>query len=703
MRNVSADLVAASRSLAATPAAYLAVEDRPPMAERVDVTPVNIQTGDSNVASLCGPLADGLFLRVYADGAGNLWAQRATLLGGNQAAVNLGGTVAMDADTGSVVAVAGSGDVCRVVWIHSDRNYVKTRTTSDGGATWSAITDVPNLPSGVKWGIAAAWTTSGEVVFLDYDPDLLGHHLCAIRYNNGWGNAIDSGVGFWSVEHGGMAADGDPGDATTGVAYLLVIDGGNGNSRVRGMRFNAATQAWAGSAILLETEPLSGFDLRWPAILSKGRGANPLHLLAWMENFTGNPTYSRTVYVWTPDIFAAAPPTPWQYQSHGLRLGCLARDAALDYLAAGSYGYSWPRYTASAYQRRADLGPYIVKLDSKQAEDRAGTLTIHLADRDGQLADAGVVATDGQMLRPGSTLNLGLGYVTANGPEYGYHQGWTITEVWRRRVRAKSGGATSELVLTCVDALAWLENVTTYYTQIMANISNARLLSNCLALVSNSVFVESNTSTNLVKTLVSLQTQAPFSQLFKKLLNECGLIAIWRSTQSATATANGNGVSLYGYAYWSGGSHLHFGDGGTPIFDAIDGATLDEYTHFEVYGGRLNPLQPLPVAFGEYWDAAALRRHERPLALKWHDTNLTTNAACATVAGNLASRHRYHRQRTEVITPYDPAPELGDVAQVSDSFLGLADATRYVREIETHLDTVKGLYVTKFVLEASIV
>ncbi|MHB1133726.1 MAG: hypothetical protein ACYC4L_15240 [Chloroflexota bacterium] len=687
MRNLSASLLAAIRSPSRAPLLSLRVEDRPPVGERLEWQDL-VRSGPDSNGCRAARLADGRIVRVqltghlapYAiavcvdslSGAQNTWVQIATGVGYGQPAV-------CTWDSSILVA-----------WFHANGLTINWRLSSDAGATWGTVEVVstfiaPEYPR----ALALLWLNATDIIMAiayHVEPHAAPYndHVWLIRWRAGiWSPLGNQG----DLHPAGSIAIASP-DANTIHVWTACFSAAVGAALYH-QAFDTTSNAWLAPApvAIHAATPLSATQFSCITGAYLPDGATPRYLLGWIDHLSsGSTPPCQFVYCFTPDPALITVPL-----SH--RLGAAPQFAAWDFVAGAEHVYLvgaqsvWEaaRHTAS---RALDLPPeHILTLDLDQESNGGGHLVVRLDDEGARYAAAGQPGPL-RPLRPGSQVILGLGYRGAGGAERSYQADWWLARVHRQRQQ----DGTAVLVLECVDTWGWLERQTAPMTVLHAGKSVGDIVRRLLATVAARAALPADARLDTVVGALSVDVGERYADPLKRLLRENGYGLRFTTTQ----TGAGGPANLTATVYDAvpaplPAPDLDLGPAGIVPLALSRAAAAPQPNHVAVLGLGITNFA---YSYDDV-EQQAFQRTER-----WTARHLTTDAATQDVAERLLAWHDAARYVAEVTIPLHPTVEVGDVARLSDAWLGCADTPHLVRALRCRYHGRQGAYTTTLRLES---
>ena len=677
MRYPSETLLAAQLAASRAPSLSLRVEDRPPLADRLDWAEIPVAGLTYRRSSGAAAYDNGFVARIANTPAGDVAACYDDLTGPDPTWQQIGTGAA---PTGDSVCCCTIGDDAWFFWVSADGRHVYGRLASNHQASWGDTTEAFMLqeeqPGNVRAIAATAYTVDHVLLAIGVNPGGANpnDYLHVVRKTpTGWHLSTPTAGLWYDITGLAIAVHTATVDLTT---FIVVTDyTPETGSSLSVMGWGEAAETWHFSRLLIPGAPASGIEYRSPSIIYSPVDDVARFFIGYMEYFSATPADERPTYFWTTNPYRPGLPIPHQchdYNDWGMHF---VQTAAFFYLLGVDKGYKAPRYSS---QFLADLGPDLLAFDLRQDEARPGQLTIWLDDSTRKYHDAGEAGTN-LPLRPASQVILGLGYRTPAGPEQVFDANWWIVSTRREQYRAagaRQGPGTAALVLECIDTYAWLASLQSPYTTVWADYTVADLL---IAIVSHvagdySVVWQAELDRVLDNALVDVGDS--FIPLVRKLLRECGYTLRFQTNQ----TGEGGPASLY--AHFLPAFAYEVTDAARPIGAAGEAyvpgeayllAAAEEHheitpNHIEVYG---------PLYHGEAYDWPAVNSHH--VVVKHSTMQTTTDEETSQIAAALLAWETMSTRRAEVTIPYDVGLELADSVALTCPWLDLTAAPRFIR------------------------
>ncbi len=686
MRQLDAGLIAAQNSGRAKPAIFLAAEDRPLLAEHVRA----VRYGPSGRGSYNFAVSNGASNRdIYAafcwpDGRAFFYSD--DLLGTRGLARLVPGVTVQNRATLALLRDwPASGYLC-LFYIDAGGRTLRYLSSANGGLDWGAPQTIVAYASGAVLAMGATLTPQGPVLAL-----MLDDRLRLIYLSGGaWADLPLQNVSFAGCSS--LDLDCSPGDAAGLCGIVLNGQAADGASLVQAVQFSRGSLAFSGPATLFSASAGGGLSCKSVGVVAPATGTYSTRswLYCWQESQAG---LSRPVLMWTALWHTPGAPLALPFNDAApLRL---RKTGALYSLAGSEHCYSWWGWNADDLrQRRSDLGRFVRGFRLRQREGEAGSLALRLAD-DGRFARAGQTGDEFQMLTVGGSINLGPGYQTAGGPRYAYQRGWTITAVQRRLQRA-GGNATAELVLHATDPRGWLELARHPRLRQWLGLSNSALLDHCLTPVCLERTYPAEARLQRASLQVAAAAGSSYAALFDKLCAELGYRERWPNDQQTHAAQAR--LELLPYEQFATTPLSLGAPGQTPLLSCRQQRPPQPHNHVLVTGvvaaTRL-------YCYGEAFDSAALAAQPQLRTLHRPNSNLGSEADCQDAANRQLLRFLYNRLLNVAVCRYQLQAEVGDSVLLTDAWLGLNAARRWLRGIDGEYDAARGLFQTTLHLYGS--
>lgn len=645
MRSITSTLLAAAKSLRGKPSVTAHLHD-----QRLRWELLHWEDGSSRWTDM---VAQGTLIhRVRSDGSGNIQTARVSDPS-VQAQWTSWTTRTGEGLANSDVSIGLGGSTLRLVYVKSGYE-VRTMTSSDAGASWSAAETVVG-----GLGAAPYIATTNEAVFV-----LIGGQARLYTKSAGsWGlRSTLSGLTLSSPQ--GLAACYDAGAGK----YRLALAG---DGRIYVASCNASNYAWDTP---LQVAPggtgaaASASALRGPSAVQAGEG----YIVTWIDEFAGSSAS------WVQPV--ALRSGDWVHFGQEVALNIWAdteRRAALAYVAS----------TRTVYAANEKCVCRTTLYDEEDEEQNLVGLPVlayeRQTDEGGSHLRVEVLNAGGAYMplpgciQPLAALVLERGYVTEAGEERialdpHYLLAATLTE-------GREGG---RLILEAVDGWGLLALWRPGEPLTWTNRSLGWLLKEVCAHVGLDYADCGASSFSYAPAAFTILPSQNGAVAVRELLKLAGGVGCFLEEGTFYA------VELYGYEPLE---RVEIGDAGE-VLQASYGLRAYEGTSFRVYGQGAASASEL----GAESMALGLR-----LMRSYEDYRLTNTASTRALQNYLWTRGRISARRERLTIPLRPEVELWDIARLSvnPQIIPPGDSLRRVVGIEEAYDAARGRYVTRLELE----
>ncbi len=428
MRTLSSTLLAAQKAPRGTP--YIKVEAKDRIAGLVRLDWSRLYTGSE----------DDYFHGVTIPGDGSLVRTRITLPADSrklyrQRVASPGPlsdysswTYANELDC-VVVAVASQGSEVSIVWLKSNKDIRRIKST-DNGATWGNTEIVGTTPTSAIYGVAAAYKPNGDLAIFYADASTLyvkKHVGGSWQSSSGWGKSTGDLSGVAAVYDGdwNLLVTGKDTGGNFKLWSLVYGDGGD-----------VAAGTWSSLRELASAPSGGDFEYGAPFVAKPDE-----HRAFYVEKFAGSQSYDRPFWSYTVPGFDYTDslwrePVPFNLSSeYGLAI-------------AHSGSYCWLTDPAGVWRAQLTEQSLDVTGDVVAAEletrPGGGGVTVELRNDTGQYASPGSGTL--AVLHTGCRLEVSLGYVTTSGNESSAGPAFQLESY-----EHVSAGGKASLVLHAVD------------------------------------------------------------------------------------------------------------------------------------------------------------------------------------------------------------------------------------------------------------
>lgn len=623
MRSLTASLLMAQRNASAHPYVKVELLDRRPDVARPIMTRLYVgQEPDAHHAAVVA--GDGSLVRARVDSLGRLWVQRTASPGPGS---DFSAWTQLDnAHPGASIVLTALGPQVLLLFVDTNRYTIRSRQSSNYGASWGGSTVVLNPPEMTLY-LAAAYRPSGVPALFYVSSDQL---LWATKRTGGvWSPPLAwphtevaqfKGIACIYGTDWDLAVCGTHAAGEEMVWTAIYGDGGE-----------QAADTWSALREHNRASQGSGVEFRHPFL------AKPdVFRLSYVESYAGSTPYSRPVLSHTPPG-AGFVDNRWR---DGVPF-----DLECDHGLALAYGggYLWLSTPDGVW--RGALDPQAVSFADN-------VLSLHL--REGTDGGGGLVVLRPEALpslRRGSQVRVSLGYITSAGAETStglclwverweqcvsagrsvlhlhLGDGWSLLGGWRarRQFAWASGEATVREILTDI------------------------LSRSGMALE----VVSASDAFHVYMPDFTVHPGEDGAKAVRRLMALVPDVLFFRGGQACVRYLQPSDEADYAYGT------------GHAILEGRCGTALGSYNRVQAFGDGVTG-----EAFA--WDEVE-EAHDRLLQL--HDLNLDTAEKAQDRADALL--HMLGLAATaEVVVPVNCGQELYDVVEVTGPGLGL-DAARY--------------------------
>jgi len=398
MRTLSSDLLAAQKESSAVPYVQVRIRERIGDVPRFEWERLYSGSETDHSHSATMP-SDGSLVRARINPTtSELLIQRVASpgLGSNFAAWSVLGSVSTNAG----IALVGRGANVLLFYVDVNGLTIKLRESSDYGQSFGSPTTIVTASAAVSY-LAADVRSDGTALVI-YS---VGAVVYRVKRSGGvwgspvaWTNSVAGVTGLaccYSIDFNIVVAGSD----AAGVAKVWTAIYGDGFSR--------PTDVWSPLMELSRADNGSNVTFRAPFIDRPG-----LFRLSFVEKYTGSQAYARPL--WTHvSLLGDFSVNSWREPG--------PFDLTSDFGIAMTHGSSYAWLSTPSGVWRAPISSPALDVSEDVVELREeigpfdGRVRITLRNDDGRYSDL----TDGEnsLIGPSSQVDLGLGYVTGEGPE----------------------------------------------------------------------------------------------------------------------------------------------------------------------------------------------------------------------------------------------------------------------------------------------